>query len=91
MSGSDQMRQFIPLPTQFLQEEEPSDIDEEDEQDAEYNQPLAKFRRPGPSVSTVGQDRTVQSSSAGSGISTASFYGVTQRNMVCFGNITSIA
>lgn len=86
MPENEPIRRFVPLPTQFLQEEEPSDIDEDDdEQNAEYNQPLAHFQHSAArSALTSAQDHHVQSFSPGRGISSNTFYGISQRNLVCF-------
>ncbi|VIP00350.1 Uncharacterized protein BM_BM11100 [Brugia malayi] len=46
MQENELIRWFVPLPTQFLQEEEPSDTDDDDEQNAEYNQLLVHFQYP---------------------------------------------
>uniref|UniRef100_A0A0R3RN27 Uncharacterized protein n=1 Tax=Elaeophora elaphi TaxID=1147741 RepID=A0A0R3RN27_9BILA len=83
MPENEPIRRFVPLPTQFLQEEEPSDIDEDDdEQNVEYNQPLAHFQHSAArSALTSAQDHHVQSFSSGRGISSSTFYGISQRNL----------
>lgn len=85
MQENETVRRFVPLPTQFLQEEEPSDIDENDEQNAEYNQPLAHFQHSSARASlSSAQDHDVQSFSSGRGISSNTFYGIPQRILVSF-------
>ncbi|MCP9265127.1 hypothetical protein DINM_020340 [Dirofilaria immitis] len=82
MPENEPIRRFVPLPTQFLQEEEPSDIDDDDERNADYDQPLAHFQHAAAhSALTSAQDRHVQPFSSGRGISSSSFYGISQRNL----------
>uniref|UniRef100_A0A915PCL0 Uncharacterized protein n=1 Tax=Setaria digitata TaxID=48799 RepID=A0A915PCL0_9BILA len=83
MPENEPIRRFVPLPTQFLQEEEPSDVDEDDdEQDAEYNQPLAHFQHPSTrSTITSAQEHHMQAFSSGRGIPSSTFYGISQRNL----------
>lgn len=85
MPENEPIRRFVPLPTQFLQEEEPSDIDEEDEQNAEYNQPLVHFQHPvARSTLPSTHEHHAQPFSSGRGISSSTFYGISQRNLVWF-------
>ncbi|VDK81071.1 unnamed protein product [Litomosoides sigmodontis] len=80
MPENEPIRRFVPLPTQFLQEEEPSDTDEDDEQNEEYDQPLAHFQHPTARLTSAHDHRT-QSFSSGRGISSDTFYGISQRNL----------
>lgn len=83
MPENEPIRRFVPLPTQFLQEEEPSDTDEDDEQNEVYNQPLAHFQHPATRLTSAHDHRT-QPFSSGRGISSNTFYGISQRNLVWF-------
>ncbi|VDN06887.1 unnamed protein product [Thelazia callipaeda] len=80
MPDSEPIRRFVPLPTQFLQEEEPSEDDDNgdvDEQDFQYHQHSSHFQH---SPSCMPSDHSKQTFTSTRGIPSNTFYGTSQRN-----------